>query len=111
MPNEDLFEELEFASLSLNRDFSDYVLTNEERLQKLMGVVVDLQDRVAVVQKLQGPRGNRGIVGAKGDIGPKPKAGVDYPLPVNGTDGRNPMTVSKQKPTNPKIGDLWYQPN
>jgi len=34
----------------------------------------------------------------------------DYRDGEDGVDGRNPMTVSAQKPLDPQVGDLWYQP-
>ena len=30
---------------------------------------------------------------------------------ADGKDARNPMTVSKEEPANPEIGDLWYCPD
>jgi len=29
---------------------------------------------------------------------------------IRGQDGRNPLTMSDNEPTNPQIGDLWYRP-
>lgn len=33
----------------------------------------------------------------------------EYLASLRGVDGRNPLTVSKLAPSNPQIGDLWYQ--
>lgn len=41
-----------------------------------------------------------------------PQKGVDYRDGEDGAlgaDGRNPLTASRKAPSNPQIGDLWYQ--
>ena len=61
-----------------------------------------------------------GIKGPKGDkrdsiVGPRPIAGIDYPIPKDGHDGKDaviprvPFFRSDSPPDNPLLGDIWIK--
>ena len=98
------------------------------------GVTLELPDGDKITERT-GPivvKGLKGEQGEQGPVGPEgytPQAGIDFftseevsemmrvigsniPIPQNGIDGingRTPMFVGKELPTNPQKGDLWYK--
>lgn len=86
-----------------------------------MGMFAVAQDIAEALDKLAGAETVRieGKKGEKGEDGKTPtkeelvkliKPLIVIPEPINGKDGRSPLTSSKGEPNNPQIGDLWYQP-
>lgn len=56
-----------------------------------------------------GPVGPEGPQGPAGPAGPQGPAGADSTVPgPQGEPGHNPITVSTTAPSNPAVGDIWF---
>ena len=87
-------------------------MTDKEIKIKIKGVQGDqglqgIQGVPGVDSTVPGPKGDTGEQGIPGIDGKTPIAGVDFPIPKNGRDGRDAIYVGITPPPNPQMGDLW----
>jgi hypothetical protein len=96
-------EALEDKNLTLEQALLDAQNTFKEHISIIDGIlhqldekklnVSDFQAFSQTIKVIQGTKGDMGITGAIGLTGPKPIAGIDYPIPRDGRDGLNGETI------------------
>ncbi len=73
----------------------------------LLQVKSEVESRNSILEHITQLKGDKGDTPTKEEIVNMIKPLI--PKPIRGRDGRNPLHVGKNPPTNPQKGDLWYQ--